>query len=350
VCFTSGSSGTPKGVLFRERQIRAIADLDTGGGGWGTGTHSIAATQFAHVGGSTKMPWILASGGTVHLLHRWRARPVLELTERYRMASVNAGPAQLALMLREPDFDAFDLSSVRALVVGTGPSSPALVIEARERFHAGFSARYSSTESGGVGLATALDAPDEEALYTVGRPRAGVEAKVADDEGRELPVGEVGELWLRSPATMSEYVNDPDATALALVGGWLRTGDLGVKDDAGCYRIAGRMKEMFIRGGYNVYPVEVEHVLASHPKVHDVAIVPRPDPVMGEIGVAIVVPRQADDPPTLDELRTFGEAGLARYKLPERLRVVGELPLNATHKLDRRTLAERERAESESSG
>jgi acyl-CoA synthetase (AMP-forming)/AMP-acid ligase II len=348
ICFTSGSTGTPKGALFRDKQIRAIALSDTGGSGsWGKGTHSIASTQFAHVGGMTKIPWMLASGGTIHTMDRWRAQRVMQLINEYRMPALNAGPTQVALILRQPDFDQYDFSCVKVIVAGTGPSSPALIKEARERLHAPYSVRYSSTESGGVGTLTALDAPDEEALYTIGRPRPGVEAMVADDDLRELPVGEIGEMCLRSPCTMAEYWHNPEETARTLVrDGWLRTGDLGFKDDAGCFRLAGRKKEMFIRGGYNVYPLEVEKVLSTHPKVAEIAIVPRADDVMSEIGVAVVVPVDRDNPPTLEELRTHGAEGLARYKLPERIRIIDEMPLNATHKLDRRTLAELDRADS----
>lgn len=350
ICFTSGSTGAPKGALFRDRQLRAIAKLDTGGsdssgGVWGNGTPTILGTQFAHVGGMTKIPWMLRTGGSLHVLRKWRADDVLRLTEQFRMPTINAGPTQVALMMRRPDFDSYDLSSVKAIIAGTGPSSPALIREARERFRCAYSVRYSSTECGGVGLATALDAPDEEALYTVGRPRPGIEAKIADDTGRELPIGETGELWLRSPAVMSEYWRNPEETARTLVDGWLRTGDLGAKDERGCYRLSGRAKEMFIRGGYNVYPLEVEAVLGTHPKVAEIAIVPRPDPVMGEVGVAVVVPRDPANPPTLDELRAHGESGLARYKLPERIRIVDHMPLNATDKLDRRALKEIEEKE-----
>jgi acyl-CoA synthetase (AMP-forming)/AMP-acid ligase II len=156
--------------------------------------------------------------------------------------------------------------------------------------------------------------------------------------GRELPLGETGELWLRSPAVMSEYWRNPDETARTIVDGWLRTGDLGAKDERGCYRLSGRVKEMFIRGGYNVYPLEVESVLCTHPKVAEIAIVTREDPVMGEIGVAVVVPRDPASPPTLDELRAHGERGLARFKLPEDIRILERMPLNASDKLDRRAL------------
>ncbi|HEV8297279.1 MAG TPA: class I adenylate-forming enzyme family protein [Acidimicrobiales bacterium] len=346
ICFTSGSTGMPKGALFREKQIRAIAWLDTGGGagaGWGGGGHAVASTQFAHVGGMCKFSWLLAGGGTTHLQHRWRASTVLAWVQEYRMPALNVVAPQLAIMLRLPDFDSYDLSSVKAIVAGAAPSTPGLIREARERIGAPYSVRWSSTESGGVGTATALDGDDEETMYTVGKPRMGVEAMVGDEAGRPLPAGEIGELMIRSAGVMSEYWRNPEETARTLTGGWLRTGDLALVDDRGFFRLAGRLKEMFIRGGYNVYPLEVEKILSAHPKVADIALVPRPDDVMGEIGVAVVVPRRADDPPTLDDLRSFGASELAKYKLPERIRIVDDMPLNSGHKLDRRTLAARER-------
>jgi acyl-CoA synthetase (AMP-forming)/AMP-acid ligase II len=338
ICFTSGSTGEPKGALFRYRQFDAIFRLDTGGA-WGGGVPTILGTQFAHIGAMTKVHWLLAGGATLNVMRKWRAADVLHLTAKYRMPAMNAGPAQLALLMRQDDFDSYDLSCVKAIIAGTAPSSPAIIREARERFGCGYSVRYSSTECGGVGLATALDAPDSEALYTVGRPRPGVDAKIANPDGAPLPDGEIGEVWLRSEAVMSEYWRNPVATAETLVDGWLRTGDLGYIDDNGCYRLVGRSKEMYIRGGYNVFPLEVEKVLAGHPKVAQIAIVPRPDEVMGELGEACVVARDPADPPTLDELRAFGEADLARFKLPERLRLLDTLPLNASDKLDRRALA-----------
>jgi acyl-CoA synthetase (AMP-forming)/AMP-acid ligase II len=154
--------------------------------------------------------------------------------------------------------------------------------------------------------------------------------------GEERPVGEVGEVCVRSSAVMSEYWHDPDATAAALVDGWLHTGDLGYIDDRGDLHLAGRTTEMYIRGGYNVYPQEVEAVLSQHPSVDAVAVVPRPDDVMGEIGVAVVVSRSRDA--ELSALRIFAADQLAGFKLPEVLRFVDELPLTQTQKLDRRHL------------
>ncbi len=344
VVFTSGTTGTPKGAMFGNRELAAIAEVDLGprAGTWGGGGPMIAGTQFAHVGFMTKLPWYLQAGHTIHLLDRWRASDVLRLVHEHRMESIGGVAPQVALMLRDPDFDRYDFSCVKVIIMGGALSPPALVSEARERFGAAYSIRYSSTESGGVGTSTAYDADDDEALFTVGRPRGATEIEVRGDDGRPLPRGATGEICLRSPYMFRGYWHDPVATADALRDGWLHTGDLGFVDERGLLHISGRRKEMYIRGGYNVYPLEVEAVLASHPAVRDVAVVPRPDPVMGEIGVAVVVPRDVDRPPTLESLRAHGARQLASFKLPEVVRIVEELPLTAMQKVDRRLLAARE--------
>jgi acyl-CoA synthetase (AMP-forming)/AMP-acid ligase II len=169
-----------------------------------------------------------------------------------------------------------------------------------------------------------------------------VEVAVRDADRRPAPAGEVCELWLRSPTQMAGYWRDPGATAAAIVDGWLRTGDLARIDERGLVRLAGRAREMFVRGGYNVYPAEVEAALAAHPAVAEVAVVPRPDPVLGEVGVAVVVPRDPSAPPPLADLRAFLDGRLAAYKAPEAVRVVDALPLTAMQKVDRRALAARE--------
>jgi acyl-CoA synthetase (AMP-forming)/AMP-acid ligase II len=336
ICFTSGSTGAPKAVWFANRQLRAVARFDAGSA-WGGG-HGISSTHFAHVGFMTKLPWMLACGRTTHLMERWSAGAALELVARHRMAAVNGVAPQIALMVRHELSKKLDFSAVQAVVAGGGPSSPDLVRAARERFGAPYSIRYSSTESGGVGLATALDADDDEACHSIGRPRDGVEAEIRDANGVRVSVGTTGELWLRSPAVMSGYWRDPVGSAEALVDGWLRTGDLATVDDRGLYRLAGRTAEMFIRGGYNVYPIEVEVVLQTHRDVVEAVVLGRPDPVMGEIGLAVVVPRDRANPPTLEDLRAFCSASLARYKLPEALELVDSLPRNPSGKIDRRQL------------
>ncbi|HVX18532.1 MAG TPA: class I adenylate-forming enzyme family protein [Acidimicrobiales bacterium] len=341
IVLTSGTTGTPKGAWFTNRELAAITAFDVGDR-WGGGAPMLASTQFAHIGFMTKLPWYLRLGGTTHLLHRWRAADVLDLVERTRMPVIGTVAPQVALMLRDPRFDQRDLSCVQALIAGAGPSSPALVDEARRRFGAAYSIRYSSTESGGVGTGTAFDADDDEALHSVGRPRDGIDLEIRDESDRAVPLGETGEVCLRSPAMFRGYWNAPEETARTLRGGWLHSGDLGWIDERGLLHLAGRSKEMYIRGGYNVFPLEVEAVLEQHPAVSSVAIVPRPDPVMGEIGVAVVVARPGVASPSLDDLRSFAADRLAHHKLPEAMRVVDELPLTAVHKLDRRRLAAHE--------
>ena len=256
------------------------------------------------------------------------------------MTSVSAIAPQIALMLKQENIASFDFTSVEAIVTGGAFASPDLIQAGRKIFGAPWSVRYSSTESGGIGLGTTLEADDDEALFTVGKPRKGVKAKICNAEGIELDQGEIGEIWISSPATMSGYWNDPEATDDVLKNGWLKTGDLAYVNDNECFVLAGRTKEMFIRGGYNVYPLEVEGVLSSHSKVSEIAIVPQLDEVMGEIGVAVVVPRAIKNPPTLEELREHGSRELASFKLPEVVVIINEIPRNATDKIDRRKLLE----------
>jgi acyl-CoA synthetase (AMP-forming)/AMP-acid ligase II len=348
IVFTSGTTGVPKGAVFCERQLAAVAETDTGGA-WAEpgqpGPAMLASTQFAHVGFTTKLVWYLRLATRTHILGRWRADDALRTIAAERMPSIGGVAPQLALMVRSPEAARHHWDHVRTVAVGGAASPPALVAAVRDRFGAAYSIRYSSTESGGCGTGTAFDADDDEALHTVGTPRPGVEVAVRDEDGRPLPDGEVGALWLRSPTQMSGYWRDPAATAATLVDGWIRTGDLARIDERGLVCLAGRSTEMFIRGGYNVYPAEVEATLAAHPGVAEVAVVPRPDPVMGEIGVAVVAPADPAAPPSLADVRDFLAGRLAGYKLPEALRVVPELPLTPMQKLDRRALVAHEAAQ-----
>jgi acyl-CoA synthetase (AMP-forming)/AMP-acid ligase II len=337
IIFTSGTTGAPKGALYTNRQLEFITRTDVGDA-WGGGGRSFTGTSFAHLGFMTKLPGNLQRGGTSFIMRRWRAEAALELVARERMMTMAGVPTQLALMLAHPDFDSYDLESVKYLIAGGGPVTPGLAQEARERFGAALATRYSCTEAG-IGLGTAFDDPEEDAVVSVGRPHAAVDLAVLDEEDRAVTPGEIGRVCLRSPAVMAGYWRDPEASAAAFTAdGFVRTGDLGWVDDQGRLRLVGRSKEMYVRGGYNVYPVEVEAVLSDHPDIAAVAVVPRPDPVMGELGVAAVVARDPGHPPSLDELRAFARDRLAGYKLPEAIAIVDALPLTPMEKVDRKAL------------
>jgi acyl-CoA synthetase (AMP-forming)/AMP-acid ligase II len=337
VVFTSGTTGLPKGAVFTNRQIAAVTGVDVGDT-WGGGGRSIASTSFAHVGPMTKLAGSLRRGGTTYIAPRWRADDALDLVGRLGVSSIGGIPTQIALMLASPRLAATDLSSVRLLLVGGAPATASLLRSARQEFGAPVCVRYSCTEAG-VGCGTRPEDPPSCAESSVGRPQPGVSLAVRDADGSPRGVGEVGQVLLRSDAVMSGYLDDPEATAAAFTAdGYVRTGDLGWVDEEGLLHLVGRSKEMYIRGGYNVYPVEVEAALAELPAVRDVAVVPIPDAVMGEVGVAVVVPDPTRPRARLEDLRAHGGASLPWYALPDRLLFAEQLPLTPGDKIDRAAL------------
>ena len=338
IVFTSGTTGTPKGAVFCGRQIGFITECDVGEA-WGGGGHAMAGSALAHLGPTTKLAGNLKKGGTQHLSRLpWKASDALRMVSELKIAALGGVPTQIALMLRDPAFDSTDLSSVRAVVMGGGPPTPSLIREARARFGAPLAVRYSCTEAG-IGCGTAFTDPDEDAEESVGRPQPGVRLSVLDADGAPVQPGAVGEVCLGSAAVMEGYWRNSGANAEVFTAdGSVRTGDLGWVDERGRLHLAGRSREQYVRGGYNVYPMEVEGVLADHPDVAAVAVVSRIDPVMGEVGVAVVVPRADGPTPELAALRTYAGERLARYKLPEDMVVLSELPLTAGEKVDRRAL------------
>ena len=173
----------------------------------------------------------------------------------------------------------------------------------------------------------------------MGKPRAWTEIKLVDDAGQEVPKGEVGEMWGRGPACTSGYYKDPKATWQSWTDGWFATGDLGKFDEQGNLVIVGRKKDMIIRGGWNIYPKEIENILLTHPRVQDIAIVGMPDPLMGEELCAYAVPKIAQEL-TLEELVSFlQQKDVPSYKLPERLEILDKLPMVAEgQKVDKKLL------------
>ena len=337
IVFTSGTTGLPKGAVFTNQLLRNNAIVDRGNG-WGEGGPITGNTQYCHVGFMAKLPAQIQAGSTYHVVEPWRATTMLDTVSRFRMPAIGGVAPQIALMLREPDFDRYDFSVTNLIVCGGAPAAGALIREAKERFQAGWTQRYSLTETGACGCYTWIDASEEEMLYTVGRPRPGITVDIRDSDGNPLPDGETGDVWFDSPTNIRDYWRNPAATRQVMRGRWLNSGDRGFLDDEGRIRLMGRGGDAYSRGGYVIYPKEAEHVLSWHPQVAQIAIVPRPDEVMGAIGVAIVVPHDVSHPPTLDDLRTFGAEHIAKFKLPEALRIVESLPLTAMLKIDKRVL------------
>jgi acyl-CoA synthetase (AMP-forming)/AMP-acid ligase II len=199
---------------------------------------------------------------------------------------------------------------------------------------------YGLTETGTV-TSTAPDDDVETIATTVGRPRPGFEVRIVDGGGREVPAGETGEVVVRGGTVMAGYLDDPKATADTMSkDGWLSTGDIGVFGDRGCLRIVGRAKDMFIVGGFNVYPAEVENFLLRHPDVKQAAVIGVPDERLGEVGMAFIVTRSADQAPA-DEILAWCREQMANYKVPRKIEMLEDLPLNATGKVMKDVLRKR---------
>jgi len=341
IVYTSGTTGKPKGATFTYANLEAIrptrAELlqEYGERALATGT------PFSHVGFMTKIVANVAGAQTTVLLETFKARTVLETIERERITYVGGVPAQFALILMDPELERFDLASLRTGAIGGAPFTPELVRSIRQRLEIELVTRYACTETA-VGTGSRRGDGEERLATTVGRASDIVELRVVDDQRRPLPPGEVGEVAIRSPAVMRGYWKQPAATAEVLdADGFYYTGDLGVLDECGYLKLVGRKKEMYIRGGYNVYPVEVEAVLGEHPRIAQAAVVGVPDPVLGERGLAYVVPRDAEGPPDPDEVRAFVARHIADYKVPDRVVVCAELPLTPGMKVDKAALRAR---------
>lgn len=337
IVLTSGTTGTPKGAVFGDRQLDVIRRTDVGET-WGGAGATLMATELVHIGAMTKLAGALQTGATTHLLGHWEAGAALELIERERVAVVGGIAAQVALMLRHPTMHDRNFEHVRLIVAGGGPADPALIREATQVFGAPIGVRYSATETGGLGCAITFDGsePDDE-LETVGPPRRGFEVIVGDHPREPAAAGQSGRVWMHSPARMDRWWGNPAATSTTLEGDWVAMGDHGLLDDRGHLRLVGRTDDGWVRGGYNVHPLPIEHVLRAHPAIAEVAVVSRPDPVMGHVGVAVVVPA-AGHANVAASLLIHAEQSLARHEVPVSVVEVESLPYTPLHKVDRRAL------------
>lgn len=307
IIWTSGTTGMPKGAWFDHDNLKSAAR--TAGPMAAPFVRKLNSTPFAHAGYMAKAWEQIAFGMTMVISPApWNAADTLRLLVEEKIAIAGGVPTQWAKLLELPDAGQADLSNLIMGIAATAPAPPELVERVTAWIQAPLVVRYSMTECPSATGTEPGDPPDV-LFRTVGRPQAGVEVALVDDVGELVAPGAIGRIKLRAPGVMRGYWRDPERTAEALIGdGWLLSGDYGRFDEAGNLVLAGRTSEMYIRGGYNVYPIEVERVLGEHPAVAAVAVVGRPAPTIGEIGVAFVVPADPDAPPTLDDLRAWVKA------------------------------------------
>jgi acyl-CoA synthetase (AMP-forming)/AMP-acid ligase II len=290
----------------------------------------LTSTPFAHAGYMFKL-WDQLIWGTTLVIPPtpWSARGMFDVLRDERITVAGAVPTQWTKLLDVEGVSPRTLPHLRIGVVATAPAPPELVRRVAERIGVPLVVRYAMTECPTIS-GTAPDDMPEVQFRSVGRPAAGTEVRIGPD----------GVVEVSGPCVMRGYWRNPELTAEVLRDGWLRTGDIGVLGDDGNLILVGRRGDMYIRGGYNVHPGEVERTLGDHPGVKQAAVIGRPAPVIGEIGVAFVVARDPTDPPTLAELRTHVAAELADYKAPDELLIVDELPLTVMLKPDRAALRE----------
>lgn len=341
IIYTSGTTGAPKGAWYAHQSLLALAMIDTrryADGHIPFRKHLAAGLSFAHLGTMARIAIQIGHVGMSIIHDAFDPGAVLETIERERLPHLGGIPTQILMLLDHPDRRRRDLSSLRSILLGGAPSSPQLIRRIRDELGVVISMRYSSTE---VGIATASLPDDSPEILstTVGKATAGVELRIVDQRNQALATGEVGEVVVRSPATMRGYWRNPQATAAVLDReGWVHTGDLGFLDQAGYLHLRGRQSEMFIRGGYNVFPSEIEDLLSKHPQVVRAAVIGLPDARLGEIGWAFVKPRDPAQPPTLADLRAYVGAELASFKRPDGLTIVDEMPVTPMFKIDKRAL------------
>jgi HIP---CoA ligase len=343
IIFTSGTTGKPKGAMTTHAQTLRTFEAWANTVGLTEGDRYLVVNPFFHTFGyKAGIVACFLQGAAIVPEPVFDVPAVLAHVAAERI-SVLPGPPTLYLsILDHPDRDAYDLSSLRLAVTGAAAVPVEMIRRMREEltFRTIVTA-YGLTESTGV-VSICRPADDPETIsHTSCRAMAGVEVRVVDDDGNDVAPGEAGEIVCRGFNVMLGYFEDEAATRDAIdPDGWLHTGDIGVMDDRGYLQITDRKKDMFIVGGFNVYPAEVENAILEHPEVAQVAVVSAPDARMGEVGVAFVVPRAGA---TVDpvELCAWCAPRMANYKVPRRAVVVDALPVNASGKVLKFELRER---------
>jgi long-chain acyl-CoA synthetase len=335
ILYTSGTTGRPKGVALSHgnlagnaRSAAMLFELDRED--W-----AVAVLPLSHSYGLTLMNAANILGTRAVLLRWFNPEEVLRTIQTFRATAMSGVPTMFVYLLNYPEADGYDTTSMRVWGSGAAPLPVELVEPFERKFGGKLLEGYGLTEAAPVVSAHRLSGVRK--LGSVGPPIPGVQVTIQDDADRVLPAGELGEVCVKGPNVMLGYYRDPEETARTIRGGWLHTGDVGRLDADGFLYIVERKKDLIIRGGFNIYPREVEEVLYAFPKTAEAAVIGMPDPLMGEDVLAFVVLRDGETA-TAADVMAFCETRLARYKCPKQVRFVGALPKSPIGKILRKEL------------
>jgi fatty-acyl-CoA synthase len=336
ILYTSGTTGLPKGALYTHKMlfwnsINTALRLDIT-----SNDRSISCTPMFHTGGWNVIPTpFLHHGAYVCLMKKFDPAIVLKLLEEEKATMFMAVPTMLSMMAQSPDFDKVDLSSVKYFIIG-GEPMPLPLIEVWHKKGVPIRQGYGLTEVGPS--VTSLHQDDAvRKMGSIGKINFYLKYKIVDDNGNEVKQGEVGEFILKGPSVTPGYWRNPTATSESLKNGWFYTGDLVREDEDGFLYVVDRKKNMFISGGENVYPAEIEKFLYTHPLIQEVAVIGVPDEKWGEVGKAYIKLKEgASISP--DELKNYCEGNLARYKIPKYFEIIEEIPKSETGKINKKAL------------
>ena len=341
ILYTSGTTGRPKAAVLTHRALTNNARLAATAIGWTAGDVMVNPMPYFHIAGCGLMTLGLAQALSTHVvMSRFDPGLMLELIEKHRGTVIGGVPTMLNALLAHPGRAGRDLSSLRMAMSGGATVPPELVRRVETAFGVPFVLTFAQTESSCSITMTRPDDTPADRAGTLGRPLPQTEVKITDAiTGQTVPYGSVGEICTRGYLVMDGYLGDEAATAAAVDrDGWLHTGDLGTMDERGYCRIAGRIKEMIIRGGENIYPSEIEAVLLAHPGVAEVAVVGVPDRFWGEV-VGAVVRRAPGQSPSQAELADYCRERLAGFKIPVRWLFTDAFPLTSTGKVRKDVLS-----------
>ncbi len=338
ILYTSGTTGHPKGVALSHANLASNARASASINELDRHEWSLTVLPLSHSYGLT----VMNSGnilGTKSVLLRWfNPELVLDTIQKYRVQAMAGVPTMWVYLLNFPGGERFDTSSMRIWGSGAAPLPVEIVAPFEKKFGGRLLEGYGLTEASPVVSAHRYSGVRK--LGSVGPPIPGVEVRIVDDDDRDVPLGDAGEVCVRGPNVMLGYYGLPDETARTLRNGWLHTGDMGRLDEDGFLYIVERKKDLIIRGGFNVYPREVEEVLYAHPQIAEAAVVGMPDPLMGEDVLAYVVPR-AGAALSEEAVIAFCQERLAKFKCPKRVRFLDALPKSPIGKILRKELRAR---------